>query len=59
MWVAMQNKKANPQSRPAATSPFEYFIVAGLPTTADVSGVAASAKAAKVARQAGRAPEST
>ena len=32
---------------PTATLP------AGLPTTADVSGVAASAKAAKVARQAG------
>jgi hypothetical protein len=38
---------AKPVQATAATSPFEYFIIAGLPTTADVSGVAASAKAAK------------
>jgi hypothetical protein len=52
-WVAMQKAHNQAQSRPVVTSPFEYFLVAGLPTTADVSGVAASAKAAKAARQAG------
>lgn len=54
-WVAMQkaNSQGEQSARPVVTSPFEYFLVAGLPTTADVSGVAATAKAAKAARQAG------
>ena len=54
-WVAMQKAQGidGRSHRRPVTAPFEFFVVAGLPTSADVSGVAASAKAAREAREAG------
>ena len=40
-------------SRPHGPALFDHFLIVGLPTNADVSGVAASARAAKAARAAG------
>ena len=40
-------------SRPHGPPLFDHFLIVGLPTNADVSGVAASARAAKAARAAG------
>ena len=40
-------------SRPHGPALFDHFLIVGLPTNADVSGVAASARAAKAARGGG------